>query len=96
MTDEIEFRTEYAEEHKWLFANGDVEVPKIKTSKACDDYQIHVRPFYSSPSEIKIWESQLNVPMAWADETLTWAVETILRQLSSNVSIVPDSRRLHS
>lgn len=72
-------------EHAWLFENGNATNRGIKTTAAAYHHGIHVRDFYTSNLE----EKGHKYEGGWADETLDWAVRTILFQLSVEVSSVP-------
>jgi hypothetical protein len=79
-------RKEYKSEHAWLFENGDATNRLIKTSPATYHHGIHVRDFYGANLEEK---GHTYDGKKWADETLDWAVRTILFQLSIEVSGTP-------
>jgi len=81
------FRPEYKKEHAWLFKDGNMEGPDIAISQECYESQVYMRPFYSTGLKKK---------KGWADETLKWAVEIILMQLSIEASSVFDSCRVRS
>jgi hypothetical protein len=73
-------------EHAWLFENGDATNRRIKTTAATYHHGIHVRDFYTLNLEEKGHKYE---GKKWADETLDWAVRTILFQLSVEVSSAP-------
>ena len=83
MTDQGNFRKEYKSEHAWLFENGDATNRFIKTTPATHSHGIYVRDFYNTNLQEKGHKYE---GKKWADETLDWAVRTILFQLSVEVS----------